>query len=252
MMPTLLILSFVLLLAWLRLVARNAYRIYKRVRHPSQADWQMAEADPSQRLRADWISELTGMGFELAGYLSKDRQTRPLVALLIHHANCDSAHVAQINSSEKNFLVFKTRFADGFAFETGNTRNPSLYPADPQNPVFRFPQIEAPADLYRVHTAIKKEFSASRRPVIANPEGEMAEFISRAKFIRHRMMTTRDHKPTASGDAYSFTVHGAIRHAAALTWPIRTIRQLVLRWRASRQLGHLGLTLDPTSGRISV
>src|SRR5260370_7865506 len=105
MMPTLLILSFVLLLGWLRLVARNAYRIYKRVRHPSQADWQMAEADPSQRLRADWISELTGMGFELAGYLSKDRQTRPLVALLIHHANSDSPPLAQIHSSQKNSLL---------------------------------------------------------------------------------------------------------------------------------------------------
>jgi len=143
-MPTLLILSFVLLLAWLRLVARNAYRIYKRVRHPSQADWQMAEADPSQRLRADWISELTDMGFELAGYLSKDRQTRPLVARLIHHANCDSAYVAQINSSEKNFLVFKTRFADGFAFETGNTRTPSLISSRPTKSGFQISPNRSP------------------------------------------------------------------------------------------------------------
>jgi hypothetical protein len=73
----------------------------------------MAEADPSQRLRADWISELTGMGFELAGYLSKDRQTRPLVALLIHHANCDSAHVAQIQGIHPYIQqTHKIRFSD--------------------------------------------------------------------------------------------------------------------------------------------
>jgi hypothetical protein len=130
------------------------------------------------------------MGFDLAGYLSKDRQLHPALALYMHPANRDSAHVFRMDGAKGqiNLLVFKTRFDYGFASETSNTESLGLYSVDPEYPVFRFPQVKLAADLYRVHKVIKAEFSASRRAVLATPGGELAEFISGAEVVRNRMM----------------------------------------------------------------
>jgi hypothetical protein len=105
-------------------------------------------------MRSDWIREINELGFSLAGYLRKDRKNVPCIALLVNSEKRDSAHVAHIGG--KDFFVFKTRFADGFAFETANTAGGRMLPANPTNPTFRFPAVRIPSDLYRVHQRIRK------------------------------------------------------------------------------------------------
>jgi hypothetical protein len=247
------IVSLTTLVVWVGPVIWGSYRLYTRVSHPTRAGWQLAGSEVARELDASWPSQLFDLGFELAGYLSKHRQGTPRAALFVHRGSLDSAHVARISGGPEpqNLLVFKARFDDGFAFETANTRNPSIYPSDQRHPVFKFPQIRFAADLYRIHSQIKRQYAVAQRPVIADAQGELAEFISRSEIARQRMMGTRDHKLKPFGDEYAFTLRGAIRHTFLLTWPVRPIRELKLRYRALKKIRELGFGFDAKSGRLS-
>jgi len=65
------------------------------------------------------MQQVRELGFNLAGCLAKDRQSQACVALFVNSESGDSADVSRL--ADQNFLVFKTRFSGGFAFETGNT-----------------------------------------------------------------------------------------------------------------------------------
>src|SRR5579864_7183659 len=179
----------------------GAYRLYTRVRHSATAGWSHADAKLSQQLRSDWMQQVRDLRFELAGYLAKGRDDGPCVAIFINSENRDSAHVSRVAGRE--LLVFKTRFADGFAFETARSASAPLSPAIPNNPVFRFSQIGTSADLYKVHQRLKHQLGSGREPVISDAEGEIGEFVSRAEVVRSHMMS-RDYRRSANG--YRFTV----------------------------------------------
>jgi len=170
----------------------------------------------------------------------------PCIALLVNSEKCDSAHVAHIGG--KDFFVFKTRFADGFAFETANTAGGRMLPANPTNPTFRFPAVRIPSDLYRVHERIRKGFEAEHEPVVSNSDDEIAEFISRAEVVRAYMMS-RDYRLT-SDNIYVFTAWGAMWHAVLLTWPIKPRREWMFGRKAFRKLKELGFRFDPASRRV--
>ena len=48
---------------------------------------------------------------------------------------------------------------------------------------FNFPQLGSTADLYRVHSKLKEQFSSSRRAVIAEDKGELFEFARKAEEV---------------------------------------------------------------------
>lgn len=223
----------------------SVYRLYTRVCPPARAAWYRSSTDISKELRSDWMRQIPDLGFNLAGYLTKDSDNAPYLALFVNSENCDSAHISRV--AGKDLLVFKTRFADGFAFETSNTATARLLPAIPYNPVFRFPSVILPLDLYRVHRKTKVELGVERTPVIADGDGEIAEFISRAEVVRSHMMS-RDYRLHAS--SYRFTVVGAIRHALLLTWPLKSIRDSMFRRKMLDKLTRLGFQIDKSTGRI--
>ena len=232
---------------WFVPLALVAYRLYAQVRHPIPAGWRVTVAEISKELRSDWMQQVRDLGFNLAGYLKKDRDDGPCLALFVNSENRDSAHVSRV--AGKDLLVFKTRFADGFAFETGNTTSAPLLPPIPDNPVFRFPLIGLPLDLYRVHERIRNQMGTERKPIVSDAEGEVDEFISRAEVVRGHMMR-RDFRLTPRANRYVFTIPGAIRHAALLTWPVRPIREAILQRRALNKLTRLGFQIDRRTGRI--
>jgi hypothetical protein len=223
----------------------GAYRLYTRVTHPAPAGWSQANADLSQQLRSDWMQQIRELGFTLAGYLTKGSPDGPCVALFIDSKSYDSAHVSRV--AGKELLVFKTRFADGFAFETARNSSAPLLPAIPNHPVFRFSQIGTSVDLYKIHQRLKHQLGSGREPVISDAEGEIDEFVSRAEVVRRYMMS-RDYRRSADG--YRFTVLGAIRQAVLLTWPSKPIREAMFSRKMQKELTRLGLQLDKEKGRI--
>jgi len=231
---------------WVIPILWGAYRLYTSVRRPLQAGWRRTDADLSGDLRSDWIEQIHGLGFDLGGYLTHSSVDAPRLALFIDSENRDSAHISRVAGHD--LFVFETRFADGFAFETANTALAPLLPAIPNNPVFRFPQLRLPLDLYRVHQQIKNKMGLGREPVIENADGEIDEFVSRAEVSRSYMMS-RDYRQTAA-NGYMFRIRGALRHAALLTWPVRSIRYAIFRRKAIDELCGLGFQIDKRTGRI--
>jgi hypothetical protein len=238
--------SGVTVVLWVIPLIWGAYRLYVRVRPPVRAGWCYGDAGLSKDLRSDWMQQIRDLGFSLAGHLTKDCDDPPVLALYIDPIHRDSAHVARVTG--KDLLVFKTRFEDGFAFETSSTPSIRLFPTNPQHPTFRFPQLRRPSDLYRVHQRIRSQVGSEREPVISDEEGEVAEFISRAEVVRSHMMS-RDYRQTTA-NYYMFRIRGALRHAALLAWPVKPIREAMFRRKALNEITRLGLRVDKGTGRI--
>jgi hypothetical protein len=230
---------------WIVPFLLGAVRLYRRIRHPLPAGWYRAQTDLSKDLRADWMQELGDLGFDLAGYLIKDRDSRPCIALFINSKNRDSAQILRV--AGKDLLVFESRFIDGFAFETSNAASAAHARAD--HPVFGFPQISVPEDLYRVHKRIKRQKGLDREAVLSEPDGEITEFISRAEVSRRHILS-RDYRLRPLDNVYVFTAFGAFRRAVTLSWPVKTIREVLFRRKMAGELTRIGFQIDKTTGRI--
>ena len=165
----------------------------------------------------NYISSLDKLGFEFAGLLAQDSaQIRPKlrIAMYVHPVNRDSAQAARMESRRGIIyvLVFKTRFNDGFAFETSNNFTARIFPQNQEFPVFRFPMMRSELDLYRIHQALKERFSATRSPIVGGGVEELNEFVAQAE-AAHRRNASLDYKLSEAGDRYVFTLRGAIRCA---------------------------------------
>lgn len=239
----------ILLWPWIR----GPYRLYKRSWLPPHADFKVqSTAFSTIDFSGTVLEPLHRLGFEFAGLLSKDFVLdRPVVqiAFYIHPTSQDSAQVARIMTRSKiiHTVIFKTRFDDGFAFETGLTNTAPLFRSDPQFPVFRFPQLRSRADLYRIHCKLKERFTTNRSPVIADKSAEMAKFIARAEKV-HQRNVERDYKLNPAGDRYVYTLRGAIRRAWLMTWPVRAIREMRVESKAMKLAAELGLPINPKFG----
>jgi hypothetical protein len=202
------------------------------------------------------VSELQKMGFHSAGQLLREPEGRNAVShleMFIHPENKDSAQLAQhITGLRRNYLlIFKSRFEDGFAFETSNNHTAPIFDPDPNFPVFRFPAVRLTGDLYRLHCKIKERFLDTHRPAIGESQGELAEFITRAEIIHERFaVQSGDYQLSPSGDRYIYSWKGAIRHAWLMAWPIKQLRRLRLRNQGMKMAEELGFRINPKFGSL--
>ncbi len=234
---------------------QGPYLLYTRQSLPLRAGFRMFSGQLEPALPVHRLIDLTNLGFEFAGQLVQDPGKRNAVARLgvfVHSENKDSAQLGHIVSGLKTipFLVFKSRFEDGFAFETSNSHGARIFDSDPNYPVFRFPNLRSTADLYLLHRTIKEQISASRRPVAALGEAELAEFIARAEVVRQRHASSGDYKLAPSGEYYVYNWSGAIRHAWLMGWPVKSIRAMRAESQAMKTAQRFGFRIDPKRGRI--
>jgi|SRR5579872_1252264 len=239
-------------------------RLHARGKLALHAGYQIApQTSPDSLSFRD--GQLQSLGFEYAGQIIDPVASRNVgvrLLMYVHEQNQDSAQVAEVISGLRTIpaLVFKSRFQDGFAFETNNMSQSRIFPGDPEFPVFRFPALRSTADLYRIHRKIKEQFLTSRHPVMAGKEGELAEFIARAEIAHQRMAQCGDYELAPEGDRYVLTWKGALRQSWLLAWPVKQIRQLRLYSQSLKQAEELGLPIneklgqvgqvDPSTGRI--
>src|SRR5207245_7226343 len=133
----------------------NSYLIYKRVSHPLNVLWTEWPSDIRGRFPEFHFSDLEQLGFRLSGYLVRsDRAQLLYLAIFVHPQNKDSAEVffSRGGSTFLTLPIFKSRFADGFAFEVGKSRvAPHQISGGPNFPAFNFPNVRSTAELYRIH-----------------------------------------------------------------------------------------------------
>lgn len=229
------------------------YRLYTRASRPLLADYRVLIGEMSPPLPQYRTNDLQALGFEFIGYLAHEpgiRNTASRLAMFVHRENGDSAQLANVVSGLRTIpmLIFKTRFDDGFAFETSNTATPQIFTPDQNFPTFRFPAVRSTRSLYRLHCRLKEGFSVSRHPVIAEGTGELWEFISRAEVTHQRHVQGGDYKLAPSKDRYAYTMRGAIRLSWLQAWPVKQIRQIRLENRSMRMAEELGLRIHPVFG----
>lgn len=229
------------------------YRLYTRSSRPLHAEYQpfMGEIQPS--LPQYRSADLEGLGFRFIGYIVQEpsvRQIATRLALFVHGENGDSAQLAHVVSGLRTvpLLVYKTRFDDNFAFETSNSNTPKLFEPDPNFPTFRFPTVRSTGSLYRLHCKIRERVGASRRAMLAEGSGEIAEFIAAADRVNQRHVGSGRYKLSPTGDRYVYTLTGAIRHSWLHTWPVKQFRQLNLERSSLRFAEELGLRIHSVFG----
>lgn len=198
---------------------------------------------------------LQSLGFEYAGQIIEPAGGRNIgvrLQLYVHEKNQDSAHVAEVIGGLRTIhvLTFKSRFQDDFAFETNDVHTVPIFPGDPNRPAFRFPALRSTADLYSIHCKIKEGFLATRHPIMAGKEGELAEFIARAEIAHQRIAQCGDYQLSPEGDRYIPTLRGAFRQSWLLAWPVQQIRQLRLQSRSLKQAEDLGMPINVKLGRV--
>jgi hypothetical protein len=232
---------------------RGPYLLYSHHALPLRAGYETQSANATLPEFDNHVSRaVERLGFKPAGVLTAKPVYSRLgirVMMYVHPENKDSAQIGRIErrSGILPVLVFKRRFADGFAFETSNSRSAPISPPDPIFRVFRFPQLRSVSDLYRVHRKIKEEIGTNRVPSIANEEQELNEFVSRAKVVHQRDVSS-GYRLNTVGDRYKPTIRGAIRRAWLLTWPVKPFRQMQVESEGTRKATALGLPIHPKVG----
>ena len=216
----------------------NSYLIYSRVSHPLNVLWTEWPEDIGRRFPEFHFSDLEQLGFRLSGCLVRSDGARLLyLAIFAHPQNKDSAEVF-VSGEGSSFLtlpIFKSRFADGFAFEVGSSRvAPHQISGGPNFPAFNFPNARSTAELYRIHGLLKSELSKSRAPAVSEGSGELREFARKAEEVHNYSMSAPDYRISADGMHYAYTLRGAMRAAWQHQWPIAPIK----RWVALRSAIH--------------
>jgi hypothetical protein len=233
---------------------QGPFLLHSRHKNPLRADYRVVKVSEPQNPHYR-VRDLLGLGFEFAGELAQDPGPRNVAARLdmfLHEQNKDSAQLAQVITGlgTIELLVFKSRFEDGFAFETSNGHTAPLFKPDPNYRVFRFPDVRSTSDLYRLHFKLKEQFAANRRPALADKDGELAEFIARAEVSHRRHAQSGDYKLSPAGDYYLYTWKGAVRHAWLLAWPIQSFRSMRLHSQGMKLAEQLGMPINPKFGRL--
>ena len=229
------------------------FRLQAKGCFPLHANYRVIRDQTESDRTSYRVSDLMRLGFTFASQLVQpagERNVAVRLEMFLHSQNKDSAQLAQIVSGLRTtpVLIFKTRFADDFAFETSDAHSPHIFKPDPNSPVFRFPVVRSTPDLYRLHCAIKEQFFHSHRAALADKEGEVAKFIARAEIAHQRLAESGDYMLAPSADHYVYTWRGAIRQAWLAAWPIKPIRQLRLQSRAMKTAEQLGLPINPKLG----
>lgn len=234
-------------------VVQGTYLLYTRRSLPIRAEYKMSDAAFFEGLHQFQVAPMNYLKFSFAACLTRiGTNVTTDIALFHRPDNGDLAEVVRVKSSlrTRNALVFNTKFDDGLILETSNVKGRRISAALPNFPVFRFPQIRIPSDLYLLHTTIKQELSTTRKPLILPPSERVRVFMEDADIIYRLHMTRGDYKTSSSGDRWVHTLRGAFRLAFIRAWPVRFIRNMLAERDAIRKAKSLGFTIDPKFGRL--
>jgi hypothetical protein len=199
------------------------------------------------------VAGLTPLGFKPVLSYRKTKLVPNAIGFSTVFKNDRTSEVATIVNSfasigimriKTSLLVFRTEFADGTEVATSNNNTPSHFPP-PRPPVhvFVFPQVRDPARLYEVHQAVVGQFdegSLRRDPIGDDPDA----YLKQSQQREHaRFLACGYHYLDEAKGVQRLTWKGAFMATLKLNWPVKRVRKVWRRWKASRMLNALNLAV---------
>jgi len=196
------------------------------------------------------IPQMQGLGFEFlgcydCGILASD--VRSFIAYFCNRATNDFANVSVAVSSQRTlgYFEFSSRFGNGLALETNTNSVLPLTPDNPEVRVFRFPQIQEPPELYRVHKRLIEKY-ASGKWAQGEQKGQEIQRLVRVMENygpRHAKMGYMYLAP--DGETYLLTWKGAILMTWRGLWPTGLIRRAIYKYAMRSELQALHVRAVP-------
>jgi hypothetical protein len=190
------------------------------------------------------VAELGNLGFELLGCYdcgSLTSETRSLAAYFCNRTTNEFANVSVMVTPKTavSYFEFSARFANGLILETNTNGRIPLTPENPELRIFRFPKIQTPQALYRVHRQLEEKYAPGLWPQ-GEPKGEELHRFLRVmnnygpRHVRIGYMTL-----TNNGQSYKFTWKGACLITWRGLWPTSLFRRVLQRHAMQSELDSL-------------
>jgi hypothetical protein len=195
-------------------------------------------------LYAKRIPGIQELGFELAGCFdcgSLAPDTHSYVAYFYNRRTNDYANLSALVSPKgvASYLEFSTRFANGLVLETNTNRVLPLSPANPDNKVFRFPEIQDARTLLQTHRQIVEKYAAGLRPQ-AEPRGaEIARYVRVVENYGPRHSQIGYMRLGEDSESYTLTWKGAFLMTWRRLWPVSFVRNWAHRHAMNSELHSL-------------
>src|SRR5215475_12256245 len=119
----------------------------RQAANPQMQAYGFSLQTPGYEFLTTTAERLRSMGFELVGFFGLVGQTKNVnmfLAYLVHRGNGDFAVVAMARTAQgtgAQLVEFATRFTDGSAIATGNSKTPGVYRRPRTKPVYHFPWV---------------------------------------------------------------------------------------------------------------
>jgi hypothetical protein len=177
------------------------------------------------------VPQMQTLGFDLLDCYDFGRltsNTRRYVAYFVNRSTNDFANVTVATSPQKiaAYFEFSTRFASGLTLETNTNRVLPLTPDDPGTRVFRFPDIEEPQALYRLHLRLIQKHAAGQWAQ-GEPKGqELERLVNVVENYGPRHATIGYMVLAKNGHTYRLTWKGALLMTWRGLWPTSLVRKV--------------------------
>ncbi|HXR34125.1 MAG TPA: hypothetical protein VN830_10475 [Verrucomicrobiae bacterium] len=224
------------------MVVRNGFRFAAHC-NPVQVPVEESPREVSAYIQSQ-IPQMQSLGFEFLGCYDCGvlaGNTRNFIAYFCNRQTNEFANVsvATLPQRTAGYFEFSTRFGNGQTLETNTNGILPLTPGNPQVRVFRFPEIEEPRELYRVHRCLTEKY-AKGQWAQGEPKGQEIQRLVRVVENygpRHAKMGYMCLAP--SGETYFLTWKGAILMTWRGLWPMALIRRAINKFAMRSELQSL-------------
>jgi hypothetical protein len=199
-----------------------------------------------QLFMAPRAQSITGLGFELVGYVdvgSMATGTQSFMALFSNPRTLEWADVSVVKSATKmaGYIEFITRCSNDAQVDTNtNSIAPVLFPW-PSYHVFRFPQVKDAFTLYRAHRMLVQQNTGGSKPELPARGQEMAELKRRLERFGPRQQERGYMFLDGGGEYFRLTWKGAILGAWRSIWPVSLLRRWWMQSQSDGRLRSMGV-----------
>jgi hypothetical protein len=192
------------------------------------------------------IPELVELGFEFLGCYdcgSLSSETHSYMAYFCNRRTNDFASVSMLVTPRRttSYLEFSTSFTNGLILETNTNDSLPLTPAQPENRIFRFPNVRPGGELYRIHRRLIEKHAAGLWAKAEAGGDELLRYKSVIENYGPRHTRIGYMELAEDGTSYQLTWRGACLVAWRGLWPTSIVRRLQQRHLMQSELDSLEL-----------
>jgi hypothetical protein len=226
----------------LPMVVKATYRFSARCKE-TKLSLEELPADAANLVAAR-VPHLQALGFQCVGcsdFGKLSMETRTIVVSFTHAQTQELANiwVSLAAGAASSYLEFCTLTSGGISLETSSNGILPLAPENPENRVFRFPEISQVAELHRVHRRIVAKYADA---TWIQPEQQSSRIGRITRTVANygpRLCKLGYLQLSENGESYGLTWKGAFRVAWSGMWPVSAMRRSMARYRMQSELRSL-------------